>query len=197
MALHCRVCGREGFDICPECSFRELNQQCWRCRMYLPSAEMQQFQGQWICPNCRMDMQEAQRRQEKGHGGSGSSGGGPGDDSASSEMGERLGECERCKRPTDVFYIVNGRKLCKFCFEQGKEYMARGPGTSPMRIQIMRKTHEKKSLFRKIIEFFLGKSEEPEYEIVEAEIVVPKKKEEEKPKREEPKKHDWHEHKRE
>lgn len=196
MAIHCRVCGREGFDICPECSFRELNQQCWRCRMYLPMAEMQQYQGQWICPNCRMDMQEAERKHSKGGHGSSGSQGGAGDDSASQEFNDRLGECERCRRPTDVFYIVGGRKLCKFCFEQGKEYMARGPGASPTRIQIMRRKHEKKSPLRKIIEFFLGKGE-PEYEIIEAEIVAQKKPEGKKPQKEETPKHDWHEHKKE
>ncbi len=188
--------------------------------MYIPKSEMQQFQGQWICPNCRMDLQEGERH-GKGRGASGE--GGPGDEPGSQEMRDKLGECERCKRPTDVFYIVNGRKLCKFCFEQGKEYMARGPGTSPARIQIMRRKYEKKGLFRKILEFFFGKPEEPEYEIVEAEVIIPKKNEEpktqkesaqkppegaraeivpkksegQKPQKEEKPKHDWQEHKRE
>ncbi|MEM4272339.1 MAG: hypothetical protein QXH30_02020 [Candidatus Bilamarchaeaceae archaeon] len=200
MALRCRICGREGFEICPECSFKEMNQQCWRCRMYLPAAEMQQFQGQWICPNCRMDLQEEKKRHGGGsaeHGGAGSGAGGSGEDFTSEERKERLGECERCGRPSEVFYIVGGRKLCKFCFEQGKEYMARGPGASPLRIQIMRRKREKKGLLRRIVEFFLGNPEGPEYEIVEAEVLSPKKEKGKGQGKEEPKKHDWGEHKKE
>lgn len=197
MALHCRICGREGYDICPECSFKELNQQCWRCRMYLPKSEMQQYNGQWICPNCRNDMREEEKRHERKEGGpSGSPTGGSSKGSAEAEMGEKLGECERCGRPTDVFYIVGGKKLCKFCFGQGREYLARGPGGAAPRVQLMRKKAVKKSWLRKLIESIFGKTDEDEIEILEVEILSqkpPPAKHSKPPGKEG---HDWKEHKK-
>ena len=161
--LRCRVCGRSGFDICPDCQFKEMNQQCWRCRMYIPKAEMQQWKGQWICPNCMMEMRE---EEERSHG---------------REARERLGQCERCGRRTATLYRWKGRLLCQVCLDKDEHYAGKGPSAGGIRMRPIEKKPGK-SLIQRLAEFIFGKKEE-ETEIVEA----PRKKKEPQKK----KKTDW------
>ncbi len=42
-----------------EDQFYELNAQCWRCRMYVPRAEMKYYGGLLYCPICYQDIAEA------------------------------------------------------------------------------------------------------------------------------------------
>jgi len=152
--LRCRVCGRPGFDICPDCQFKEMNQQCWRCRMYIPLAEMQQWRGQWICPNCRMELREEEER------------------SHTKETGERLGQCERCGRRAGILYRWKGRLLCEICLDKDEDYAGGRPSAGGIRIRPLQKKRHK-GLLRRIFEFIFGRNEKEETEIVE---VAPRKK---------------------
>lgn len=203
--MRCRVCGREGFDICPECQFRELNLQCWRCRMYIPGAEMQQWRGQWICPNCRMELEheEAAEMPKKGEKKP------EGEEAMSGEVREKKGRCERCGRETLILYKFNNRDLCWYCLEKEEDYAGGGPTGGAIPIQV---THEKKrkGWFTRIREFLLGKeagegapvakivpikkkSKGEEAAPVKGEKGTPPEegKKEKKPEKEEKKKPDW------
>lgn len=50
--MACRVCGKEGADICTECRFTEENRQCWKCRIFIPKHGLQHWRGFWYCPHC-------------------------------------------------------------------------------------------------------------------------------------------------
>ena len=39
--------------------------QCWRCGMYLPREEMQQWKGMWYCPYCLAEIIEEEERLKK------------------------------------------------------------------------------------------------------------------------------------
>lgn len=169
--MRCRVCGREGFDICPECQFREQNQQCWRCRMYIPKAEMQQWRGQWICPNCRMDLER-----EEGEAAGGRKG--KEDEGGAAELHEKKGKCDRCGRETLILYKFNGKNLCWYCLEKEDTYSGAGGTGGAIPIQLMREKGKKKGILERIKEYFFGK--EPEaVEITSAKVVPVRKREKE------------------
>ncbi len=164
--MPCRVCGREGYaDICSECMFREQNQQCWRCRIYIPMAEMQQWRGQWICPNCRMDLE----REEGGAPG----GRGKPEEEAAAELHEKKGRCDRCGRETIILYKFNGRNLCWYCLEKEDTYAGAGGAGGAIPLRLMRERKKKKGLLRRIREFFFGRGPEDEgaVEITSAKVV--------------------------
>jgi len=162
--MRCRICGREGFDICPECQFKEQNQQCWRCRMYIPKAEMQQWRGQWICPNCRMDLEReesetgAERKREE--------------DAAQAETREKKGRCDRCGRETLILYRFNNRNLCWYCLEKEDTYGGAGGTGGAIPIQLTRERKGGKGLLKMIKEFLFGKGPggegEPEIAVARA-----------------------------
>ena len=154
--LHCRVCGRPGFDICPDCQFKEMNRQCWRCGMYIPAAEMQQYKGQWICPNCLMDMRAEDEKMLH-----------------EPKVREKLGECERCGRRTGILYRYRGRLLCEVCLKRDEDYMARGPSGGKVVVRPLKK-EKKRGLLQKLVDFILGRKRKGP-EIVE--VVVAKEKE--------------------
>ncbi|MDD2655713.1 MAG: hypothetical protein PHQ80_03535 [Candidatus ainarchaeum sp.] len=168
--MHCRVCGREGYDICPECSFREQNQQCWRCRMYIPKSEMQQWRGQWICPNCRMDAEReeehtAEKKKEE-------EGAGPG-------MYEKPGRCERCGRETKILYRFNNRNLCWYCLddENTTDYSGAGPSGGAIRVQLRAERSKRRGIVHRLMRVLTGGKEEEEKEtVVSTAEVVPIKK---------------------
>ena len=154
--MRCRVCGREGFDICPECSFKKQNTQCWRCRMYIPTSEMQQWKGQWICPNCRMDTEredelkfEGKKRKDEGAG---------------AETYEKPGRCQRCSRETKILYQFNGRKLCWYCLEDenSTDYSGAGPSGGAIRVQVRQEKSRRKGLINRLIRMVAGGGEEEE-----------------------------------
>ncbi len=119
----CVRCGREtdveygsdGLAYCTSCIFYGMNKQCYRCRMYLPVSELQQYQGQWMCPYCLNDVRDEARRteervsRESGAKGSGAEGQGS---YASSER------CDRCGRELTTVYYLGGRRLCRDCYEE-------------------------------------------------------------------------------
>lgn len=169
--MRCRVCGREGFDICPECQFREQNLQCWRCRIYIPRAEMQQWRGQWICPNCRMDLEQEEATAVPKEGRKG-----PEEEVVSGESYEKKGRCDRCGRETLILYRFNNRNLCWYCLEKEEDYTGAGPAGGAIPIQVIREKKSRKGWFRRIKEFFLGKEgREAEKEVSAAKIVPVKR----------------------
>jgi len=171
--MPCRVCGREGYaDICSECMFREQNQQCWRCRIYIPMAEMQQWRGQWICPNCRMDLErdeEETRKEKKGI---------KVEEEAAAELYEKKGKCDRCGRDTIILYRFNGRNLCWYCLEKEDTYAGAGGAGGAIPIQLVRGKKKRKGILKRIKEYFFGKGaeEEAEIEISVARVVPIRKK---------------------
>lgn len=170
--MPCRVCGREGYaDICSECMFKEQNQQCWRCRMYIPKVEMQQWRGQWICPNCRMDLE---RKEE----GAGKEKKGKAEEEAAAELYEKKGKCDRCGRDTIILYRFNGRNLCWYCLEKEDTYAGAGGAGGAIPIQLTRQVSKKKGILKRIKEYFFGKGaeEEAEVEVSVARIVPIRKK---------------------
>lgn len=101
--------GADGQPYCSSCIFYGTNKQCYRCRMYLPSTELQQYKGQLVCPYCLMGMREEDRGLE--------------DRAGAEKTGEGYvtGEaCDRCGRQLTTVYYYGGRKLCANCFEDAK-----------------------------------------------------------------------------
>jgi hypothetical protein len=151
--------------------FKEQNQQCWRCRMYIPKAEMQQWRGQWICPNCRMDAErederaggEKKKKEEEG---------------GQADMYERPGRCDQCSRETIILYRFNGRNLCWYCLEKEDTYAGAGGAGSAIPIQLSRQVRKKKGILGRIKEYLFGKGaeEEAEIEISVARVVPIRKK---------------------
>jgi hypothetical protein len=150
--------------------FREQNQQCWRCRMYIPKAEMQQWRGQWICPNCRMDLE----REEEGPGGEKKKE----KEGGRADMYEKQGKCDRCGRETIILYRFNGRNLCWYCLEKEDTYAGAGGAGGAIRVQLSRQVRKNKGILGRIREYFFGKGaeEEPEIEISVARVVPIRKK---------------------
>lgn len=138
MKGRCSRCGRQGHveygidgkSYCSSCIFYGMTKQCWRCRMYLPAAELQQYKGQWVCPYCIMELRDEDRRMQK-----------PPETYKKKPLSTTpliyRETCERCGRAAEFFYIWNGRKLCKSCLEeeQAKWGMAGGgPSAAPTRV---------------------------------------------------------------
>ncbi len=153
--------GTDGLPYCSTCVFYGMNKQCWRCRMYIPASEMQQYRGQWVCPICLMEMRDddrkmTERRVEKPV-------------AQPLVYGER---CERCGRETSLYYIYNGRRLCKSCLEEEQAKwgtVGGGPSAAPYRITY--KEGEEgffAKLIGRVLEFIGLKKRVPE----KAEIVV-------------------------
>jgi hypothetical protein len=139
MSGTCSRCGRtgemeygtDGLPYCSACIFYGQNKQCYRCRMYLPATELQQYRGQWACPYCIQDMRDEDRRITE---------------RAVTHDRPRLDayqipeQCERCGRDLEGrVYIWNGRKLCKKCLddEQNTWGLVSGkPGGPVQRIKV-------------------------------------------------------------
>ena len=125
----CSRCGREveveyasdGQAYCSACAFYGMNRQCFRCRMYVPSTELQQYRGQWMCPYCLMDMRDEDRRLEE----QGSAREKEGAGYVSSET------CERCGRQITTAYYYGGRRLCANCYEDMKREWKEVGGEKP------------------------------------------------------------------
>ena len=125
--------GADGQPYCSGCIFYGMNKQCYRCRMYLPAIELQQYQGQWVCPYCVQDMRADAARVE-----SAAAGGAP--ERPRMEALVLSEKCERCGKDLESrVYVWNGRKLCKSCLrdEQDKWGLAGGgPMGPPQRIRV-------------------------------------------------------------
>ncbi|MEW6722461.1 MAG: hypothetical protein AB1324_04315 [Candidatus Micrarchaeota archaeon] len=141
--------GPDGLAYCSNCAFYGLNRQCWRCRMYLPAIELQQYQGQWTCPYCIQDLRsEASRaesaREKKPH----------------LDVIAYPETCERCGRDLEGrTYIWNGKRLCRSCLGDEQEkwgIVGGGPMGSPQKIIIGTPERKKRtSLIESLISEFL------------------------------------------
>ncbi len=142
--------GTDGLPYCSSCSFYGLNKQCWRCRMYLPAAELQQYQGQWMCPYCVQDARADQRKQEESYG------------KEEHVFRRKTIEetCERCGRTLDAtVYILNGRRLCRSCLETEQDkwsLVGGGPSVTPYRITVDTGKAKERSLLSRMISNFLA-----------------------------------------
>ncbi len=134
----CSRCGRvseldygpDGLGYCSSCSFYGMNRQCWRCRMYLPASELQQYKGQFTCPYCIQDLRDADRRAAESPR-----------EKPVIEVYHIPEQCERCGRDFEGrVYIWNGKRLCKKCREDEQEskwgLVGGGPMHAPMRVSL-------------------------------------------------------------
>jgi hypothetical protein len=160
--------GADGQQYCSSCAFYGMNKQCYRCRMYLPATELQQYRGQLVCPYCLQDMRAEDRRSEA-----------PPTKGPAQELSypER---CERCGRDLEGrAYLWNGKTLCKSCLDDEKGtwgLVGGGPSHGGQRVSVIPiRAAKRKSLFETIISDFLAllgrKKKEPE--IIPLEPVVP------------------------
>jgi hypothetical protein len=122
--------GNDGLPYCSSCIFYGTNKQCSRCRMYLPATELQQYNGQLVCPYCLQDMRDDTRRmtervKEKPH----------------TEALSYVETCDRCGRDLkDRVYIWNKKRLCKKCLEheQAQWTLVSGkPGGAGQRVSVI------------------------------------------------------------
>ncbi|MCI0504291.1 hypothetical protein L0Y65_06310 [Candidatus Micrarchaeota archaeon] len=157
--------GSDGMTYCSSCAFYGMNKQCYRCRMYLPAGELQQYRGQWMCPYCVQDMRDADRKAEEPR---------------MEEKRPHLDiisypeQCERCGRDLEGrVYILNDKKLCKNCVEDEKDKwgtVGGGPMAAPYRITLgPEKRRKKMSLIESAISGLLhitGIRKKKEIEIV-------------------------------
>jgi len=150
----CSRCGRagtveyapDGQQYCSACIFYGMNRQCYRCRMYLPVTELQQFRGQWACPYCIQDMRDEDRRAEQPVSGEGKH---------SLDVLTYPERCERCGRDLEGrVYIWNGMRLCRKCLgdEQDSWELVSGKPLGPAeRIRVdVTKEARKKSLLEAV-----------------------------------------------
>lgn len=157
MSQACSRCGRvdhieygsDGLAYCSSCIFYGLNKQCWKCRMYLPASELQQYRGQWTCPICIQDMRyQDQRASEYRH------------DKDPLRVLSYVEQCERCGRNLETVYVWNGRKLCKRCMEEEQEswgLVGGGPSGSSQKVSMQAlKISKQKSLLQFLIDEFLA-----------------------------------------
>ncbi len=134
----CSRCGRvseleygpDGLGYCSSCAFYGLNKQCWRCRMYLPATELQQYNGQFTCPYCIQDLRDADRKAQETP-----------QKKPPLEVYRLPEQCERCGRDLKGrVYIWNGERLCRKCMEYEQEskwgLVGGGPMHAPMRISL-------------------------------------------------------------
>lgn len=158
MSGTCSRCGRageveygsDGQSYCSACIFYGLNKQCWRCRMYLPASELQQYRGQWACPYCIQDMREADRKASEYH-----------PEKPHLDILSYPETCERCGRDLKGrVYIWNGKRLCKNCLsdEQSKwGLVGGGPMGASQRITLEPEQRAKeKSFFERALSDLLG-----------------------------------------
>jgi predicted amidophosphoribosyltransferase len=97
----------DGQQYCSACIFYGMNRQCYRCRMYLPVTELQQYRGQWTCPYCIQDLRDEDRRMEQPAAK---------EDKHTIDVLTYSERCERCGRDLEGrVYIWNGKRLCRKC----------------------------------------------------------------------------------
>ena len=153
----CSRCGRkgpveygaDGLPYCSSCLFYGNNRPCWRCRMYLPISELQKYKGQWYCPYC---IQELRAQDRKNH-----------TSSQKYRYAKQLTyveKCDRCGRDLDTVYVLNGRRLCKSCFEEEKskwDIVSRKPPHTLYKMKVNKKDTSKgliSAFFDFILSFF-------------------------------------------
>ena len=153
----CSRCGRkghmeygsDGLAYCSACIFYGLNKQCWKCGMYLPATELQQYRGQWICPICIQDLRDKDRKAtEYVH---------------KKPKLQRISypeTCERCGKDLDTVYIWNGKRLCKSCLGAEQEtwgLVGGGPSGAAQKLPVRPlRVRKETSLAERLIGEFLA-----------------------------------------
>ncbi len=152
--MPCARCGTDGHveyapdgqAYCSSCLFYGMNKPCWKCRMYLPSTELQNYRGQLTCQYCIMDLRDAERKHEERER--------KPEQIAEKRLGGRSEEehlshipdderCDRCRRKMSIVYIFNNRKLCEICVHVEKEeWVDKGAGAMPMVLKFRVKGNE-------------------------------------------------------
>lgn len=163
--MACAKCGREcSGTYCETCQFYAYNDQCWRCRMYLPRLELQQWMGQTYCPYCIMDVQQAKaaetREAERVRGGIEKDDKGVPPDEQPPPIGQKNPdyECDKCKHDMDIAYIVADHKFCDICFNEQLSYWKKEGVKVPPYMKFRLK--ENAGLFRRFIHFLKHKLSE-------------------------------------
>ncbi len=151
---NCMRCGREilSGQYCESCLFYATNDQCWRCRMYLPRIELQQWKGQTYCPYCIMEIRDEERRAlERREGAPGKEGHVAPDEGGPSVFQKSDYECDKCKGDMDIAYVVADHKFCELCFEQQRvEWKKDGIKAQPF---LKYRLKEDPGLFAKFLKF--------------------------------------------
>lgn len=135
--------------------FAATHKQCQHCGSYFPADEAQYFEGLLLCPACHEALQEEEReKEEKMEEAARKS-------EAGAESSSSRGVCERCGRPTDIFYMLGGKRLCRICYEASEtDPLSRGPGASATPIRITKVEEDEKGILGKLIDAIMGKEEE-------------------------------------
>ncbi|MEW6036185.1 MAG: hypothetical protein AB1529_06235 [Candidatus Micrarchaeota archaeon] len=132
--------GADGLPYCSSCIFYGLNRQCWRCRMYLPASELQQYKGQWACPYCIQDMRDADRKAEEHIV-----------EKPKLEVLSYPETCERCGRDLKGrVYIWNDKRLCRNCVGDEQEkwgLVGGGPMGAPYKVSLEPENRRKRRGF--------------------------------------------------
>lgn len=165
--MNCLICGREipAGRYCDSCRFYEVNAQCWRCRMYLPKVELQQWRGQTYCPYCIMEIREAEVQGEEQRGAGARAGEAPPDASIPPEerpfgQGQKNPdyECDKCKGDLDIAYVVADHKFCEICFQQQIREIRSEGGRQPPYLKY--KIKEGPGLFIRFLRYMKAKISE-------------------------------------
>ncbi len=121
--------------------------QCWRCGIYLPREELQQWKGMWYCPYCLNEIIEEEEMKEKlkdkarRNGWETTSEGPkvpeikpPDDEGGATASRVRDGQflCDKCGKTMDKIIILADHKFCEQCFrEYEKQLKANGIAVPP------------------------------------------------------------------
>jgi len=161
--------GADGLPYCSSCAFYGMNRQCYRCRMYLPASELQQYRGMLVCPYCIQDMRAEDQRAAAPH------------EKAPVQEISYPERCERCGRDLEGrAYIWNGKTLCRNCLEDEQGtwgVVGGGPSHGAQRASVMPiRRARQRSLLEAAISDFLAlfgvKRREPDIVAVEPEMPI-------------------------
>ena len=179
--------GPDGLPYCSSCIFYSLNKQCYKCRMYIPVNELQQYLSFWMCPYCIQDMRDEERKHNE-----------PKNEKLHMDALAYPEKCSRCNGDLNLgVYYWNGKHLCKKCMEDGQkewEFISGGPSKGGQiipqtQVIAMREVQKKESLLSNVLHSLgIKKRKTPEIvqltkeEIKKVESSKPLQKEEPKPK---------------
>ncbi len=120
--------------------FYKMNEQCWRCRMYVPRVEMKYHAGLLYCPICYQDVVEGNRcevcgnilehsalricpscRERKEAEGERK---GEASQAAERKTGESVVQCSECQQQVERVEWESGRPLCPICLEKHRHSLS-------------------------------------------------------------------------
>lgn len=139
----------------------ETKSQCWRCRMYFPKYESQQWRGYTYCQRCILDIQNEERNAEDRMQDKARKAGEAihrplrGDKfppSGTAQLAEEYA-CESCGKDLEMVYILANHKYCDACFTQQVRAWKEQGIELPQYIKF--KLKERKGLFARFFDFLL------------------------------------------